>query len=505
MPSHWNNRLKQEQKSQSSTDIINPAPEILRDCEFWIWPQSEKEWKLIESGKPDKTLHGKIWKKTNGKCCYWHIIGLPEKEHIDMEPLSKKEFTELKQHGLMRYEQEWWNALQISRRLWIKKSPGVGATKFFLGHMAWLALKDDYYNQADMGIVTGPRINIAEDEIKRIPELFREIDYKPKVVGSAINLNGCHVEAYPSHTFDAARGIERVIYWYVDEGDFFPKSQQTKCRTIVERYEAKSHPRIVFTSTAGLPGQLFDTMEHEKISTYERILTLVDKGLRDGIYTKYEVTQAQKDPGYPSEFEGQYGAGIGNIFNTKLLDACIQTYPLESQGGPRLLIIDPAFGDVETSSKFGVVGFERRDEMLHVVHAEEYARPDEAVMIEKVAQIFHQGKFHTLLVDGHYTGLIKAWRNGGRDRERCSTYPVRTQGKVAAMTTNATLKIENDGVRIHPAFTGLIGQLKAVQYMKDGSGKPDKKAFPFDMGDPFTYGCDYWTTKAGGRMLKGKF
>ena len=246
-------------------------------------------------------------------------------------------------------------------------------------------------------------------------------------------------------------------------------------------------------------------MEHEEISTYFRILTLVDKGLRDGIYTAYEIEMAKKDPGYPNEFEGDYGVGKGNIFNTKLLDECIAKYPLEPQGGPRILIIDPAFGDIETSSKFGVVGMEKRDKMIYVVHAEEYARPDEAVMIEKVAQIYHQGRYHSLLVDGHYTGLIKAWRNGGRDREKCSTFGVRTQGRVAHMTTNATLKIENDGVRIHEAFVGLVGQLKAVQYMKDGSGKPDKKQFPFDMGDPFTYGCDYWTVKMGGRMLKGKF
>lgn len=71
------------------------------------------------------------------------------------------------------------------------------------------------------------------------------------------------------------------------------------------------------------------------------------------------------------------------------------------------------------------------------------------------------------------------------------------------MTVNAPMKIQNDEVRIHPAFSDLISQLKSVEY--DEKGRPDKKKLKFDMGDAFLVGLDYWSTAFAGRELKGEF
>jgi len=68
---------------------------------------------------------------------------------------------------------------------------------------------------------------------------------------------------------------------------------------------------------------------------------------------------------------------------------------------------------------------------------------------------------------------------------------------------NAPMKIQNDEVRIHSAFSELLSQLKAVEY--DDRDIPDKKKLKFDMGDAFLIGLDYWGTRIVARKLKGDY
>ena len=55
-------KWKKSRLASASSDIS-----IFRDKPFWIW---------------DKDAHEALYEKTDGKCCFNHIIGLPEKEHI---------------------------------------------------------------------------------------------------------------------------------------------------------------------------------------------------------------------------------------------------------------------------------------------------------------------------------------------------------------------------------------------------------------------------------------
>jgi hypothetical protein len=52
-------------------------------------------------------------------------------------------------------------------------------------------------------------------------------------------LQGVHIEAYPSHHLDAMRGLKDVSFIYLDEADFFPPGQQQDARDVSERYIAK--------------------------------------------------------------------------------------------------------------------------------------------------------------------------------------------------------------------------------------------------------------------------
>ena len=175
------------------------------------------------------------------------------------------------------YEQLLYNELQQHRHLWIKKATGLGVTEFMLRYMAWLCLKNSEIRNSQMCIVTGPRIELAITLIDRMKGLFHEADSalnRAQIVSfktkeTVIELNGVHIEAYPSHHLDSMRGLTNVSFIYLDEADFFPIGQQQDARDVSERYIAKSNPWIVMVSTPNAPDGLFDKIEREPEGTLE--------------------------------------------------------------------------------------------------------------------------------------------------------------------------------------------------------------------------------------------
>jgi hypothetical protein len=91
--------------------------ERLQNKPFWIWNIQEHKQEDI---------------KTDGECCFNHIIGLPQKDGVN-KPL----------YG---YEKIIFDSLVIqdgnvnssNKHLWIKKATGLGISEFMLRFMAWL-------------------------------------------------------------------------------------------------------------------------------------------------------------------------------------------------------------------------------------------------------------------------------------------------------------------------------------------------------------------------------
>jgi hypothetical protein len=129
-------------KKRVSLEIVQQNELFVRvhNKPFWIWNMEEHK-------------QGDI--RTNGDCCFNHIIGLPQKNNID-KPLYD-------------YEKIIFDSLTISQNgnadrpnnehLWIKKATGLGISEFMLRFMAWLCLKDNVLSGSQMCIVTGPRID----------------------------------------------------------------------------------------------------------------------------------------------------------------------------------------------------------------------------------------------------------------------------------------------------------------------------------------------------------
>ena len=221
--------------------------ELLRGLPFYVWQFHDPEM-----------AHRIITQKKGND--FNHAIGLPQKNGQSCP--------------LFDYEQLVFDTLHTHKHVWIKKATGLGITEFILRYVAWLCLKDNTLRGSQMCIVTGPRIELAITLIDRMKALFqseknlfhitsdrRNLSLNFDTKETVIELNGVHIEAYPSHHLDAMRGITNVSFIYLDEADFFPPGQQQDARDVSERYVAKSNPWIVMVSTPNAPDGLFEKIE----------------------------------------------------------------------------------------------------------------------------------------------------------------------------------------------------------------------------------------------------
>jgi hypothetical protein len=175
--------LKKRVSLETTTKQQSRLFQRLHNKPFWIWD--------IEDHKQEDI-------RTNGNCCFNHIIGLPTKEGMEK--------------AIFDYEKILYDALLVNdyssnprytfknKHLWVKKATGLGVTEFFLRLMAWLCLRNDDYQNSQMYIVTGPNIDIAIKLIKRMKALFEpklHVTFDSKE--TVLELNGCTIEAYPSN------------------------------------------------------------------------------------------------------------------------------------------------------------------------------------------------------------------------------------------------------------------------------------------------------------------
>jgi hypothetical protein len=450
---------------------------------FYDWSESESDEKI-------KSVYN-----------FNHAIGLPQKNGQPMP--------------LFDYEQLLYDTLQQHKHIWIKKATGLGVTEFMLRYMAWLCLSN--YGKtinagSQMCIVTGPRIELAITLIDRMKGLFTSGVYAsaPSLFNSketVIELNGVHIEAYPSHHLDSMRGLANVSFIYLDEADFFPPGQVQDARDVSERYIAKSNPHIVMVSTPNVPDGLFERIEKEPESTclYKRLFLDYTYGL-NRIYTQDEIDAAKRSPSFQREYNLKYLGLIGNVFHTKDIEAAIEkgseyytekinTYTLKSMG------LDPGFG----SSNFGVCITELINGKVNVLHAEEYHRPDFNEMLRITTSLMYkyginfENRCH-VFVDGANPEFIRALKDRlGEDTEydRLITHLKSSYGKnygLPALIENMCvvpinfrnehknmlahakriLETGNGGLVIHPSFNKLIVALRTA--VEKGEGTLDKEA-----------------------------
>ena len=332
-----------------------------------------------------------------------HVIGLPQKNG--------------KSYPLFDYEKLVFDTLQNHKHVWIKKATGLGITEFMLRYVAWLCFSRSQIASSQMCIVTGPRIELAITLIDRIKRFFLSHDVTRKISfdtkETVIELNGVHIEAYPSHHLDAMRGLANVSFIYLDEADFFPPGQQQDARDVSERYIAKSNPWIVMVSTPNAPEGLFERIEQEPESTclYKRLFLDYTYGL-DRIYNEAEIDAAKASPSFEREYNLKYLGLIGNVFHTLDIEAAICT----QQEGQKMMDwststmvgrsmgIDVAWGD---TSKFAIVITQYRNNKVEVFYAESFEKPLMNEIINHIMRLKQRHHCNRVYVDGANPEVIR--------------------------------------------------------------------------------------------------
>src|SRR6476659_8426458 len=139
LPYKLHQKLRQSQQQARSSSELS----ALKGKVFWYW---------------DKEQHTQEYLRTNGQCCFNHIVGLPTKDG--------------KEYPLFDYEKILYDSLLTNegsfkdKHLWVKKATGLGVTEFMLRLMAWLCTSKQTNHSGSIGnsqmcIVTGPNIDIA--------------------------------------------------------------------------------------------------------------------------------------------------------------------------------------------------------------------------------------------------------------------------------------------------------------------------------------------------------
>ena len=394
------------------------------------------------------------------------------------------------------YEDELYNAVTSNKKIWVKKATGLGITEFFTRWVAWNCLKDDEWRnkQVDVSVIfiTGSSQDLTNKIIGRIKGLF-EFDFKTKE--SLVILNDCKIEAFPTMNLPPARGLNpRVVI--LDEGDFFPKRNQDEARTVAERYRAKGNATVVMVSTPNLPGGLFERMEEEEDNGYLMMYMGYERGLGKVFDPKIIEDEKRNNPAFEREYNLKYGFGKGNIFIDGL-DECIEEYDITYLGGQSVVTADPAFGNNEKASKFGLCAGEQRDGMAYLLEADEFGRASPSEMLnvmEDKAKLYNCA----CKIDQAHPGFIRDLEERGipalpvnfglqiRDHESANKQSLRSK-----MTINAAQMIKNKMVRIHKNHTKLISQLRSAYF--DKTGGVDKTDLNFDVGDAFIMFC--WELK----------
>jgi hypothetical protein len=287
---------------------------------------------------------------------------------------------------VLPYQKILYDALQNHKHIWCLKSRGIGVTTFLLRYIAYCCVAGKIFSGSRVCVVTGPRLDLAEDLIARFKGLFdKKILSKDRTQSTVAYLNGVKVEAFPSHHVDTMRGLTDVKFILSDESDMYPLFQQREARAVMEGYVGKpnSDPHIVLVSTPKAPGGLMQQIELEQDSLYYKLKFDYRYGLEGPypIYSEEQIANARLSPEFGREFELQYLGLVGNVFSQLSIENCqkIQYNPENiNPNAKKTISIDAGFG----SSNTAIVATQFVDGKIQVIFAEEYPRPNFTDMID---------------------------------------------------------------------------------------------------------------------------
>ena len=262
-------------------------------------------------------------------CCFNHLIGLPQKHAV--------------KHNLYSYEYDLFKELmkerpkptddiitrQQHKHLATIKATGLGITEFVLRWIAWMCVRNDDLKGQRVCIVTGPNIALAITLIKRLKELFMNPESEYQLLfdtkETVLVINGCVIQAFPSHHLDAMRGLTNVAIVFQDEASFFEINQANDAIDVSHRYIAKSDPYLIVVSTPNKPGDMLHTISEqpEEKCIYHRIYLPYTVGIGN-IFSEKDIEIVKRSTSFEREYNLKFLGLVGNVFLPEKIDAAIR-------------------------------------------------------------------------------------------------------------------------------------------------------------------------------------
>jgi len=220
-------------------------------------------------------------------------------------------------HPIYDYEIQLVNEILDNQHTCILKSRGLGITEIILRFFSWLCLSSDHFNDRYFHIITGVTEKKAAQLIKRIETIlkfnYRDVQFESKY--TELTLNRTIIQAFPTKALKDLRGDINVSYIFVDEADFFDRSEQEELPYVIKSYEEKSNAKVLMVSTPNRPDGLFANIE--KGLAFKDFFHLIrwnyEIGL-DKIYTRRFIEREKQNPEFEREYNLKYLGKIGNVF-----------------------------------------------------------------------------------------------------------------------------------------------------------------------------------------------
>jgi hypothetical protein len=357
---------------------VDQALEILRGKPFWIWDEKEHELASL---------------RTNGQCCFNHIVKLPTKNG--------------KEYPIFDFQKQIFDYIEGYQNIWIKKARGIGVTTFLIRYLVWKVLSSNELDGKSIFIISGTREEFANYVKTKMEDLF--LPRFPNLIFDSkyteLWINKTWIKVMPTKNIKDVRGYMDVAYLFIDEADHFDKSIQEELEPAITAYEEKSKGKTIMVSTPNRPDGLFEKIERDKDSKYKKLFLDYTYGLGK-IYDPEYIALKKLEPEFEREYNLKYLGKIGNLFSSPQVDKAIElgeqykSYEI-NQYAIHSIGIDPGFSS--SRSAIVVTEFLKEEEKIRVVYSEEFDKSNPQDLVNLIFKMYtvDYGMMNTYIwVDG---------------------------------------------------------------------------------------------------------
>jgi len=250
---------------------------IFLDTSFWIW---------------DSYLHRVQYEKTNGCCCFNHLLSLPSKDGI--------------QYPLFGFQANIFDIVEQNQNVWIKKARGIGLTTFILRYLAWKILSSSELDYKSIYLVSGSPDKSNEKVDRMLKKLFEKrfplIRLESKFTDLWLKKTWIKV-LEPRNIMDFES--YDTAYLFIDEADFLEHRAQKELEQAASSFAGRSNCRTIMASTPNQSGGLFEKIENDATSRYARLQLDYSYGIGT-IYDNKFIEKKRLEPEFDREYNIKY-------------------------------------------------------------------------------------------------------------------------------------------------------------------------------------------------------